>query len=47
MTDSYESAVNVEFYNEDGEVIDVITRTGDSPSVVVQLSILAVRKTFR
>ncbi|MDO4543118.1 MAG: CdaR family protein [Clostridia bacterium] len=44
MNEDYESAVNVEFYNEAGEVLDVITRTGDNPSVVVQLTVLAVKE---
>lgn len=36
--------VKVVFYNADGEEIDVVTRTGDAPSVLVYVSISAVKK---
>lgn len=36
--------VKVVFYNAEGEEIDVVTRTGDAPSVLVYVSISAVKK---
>lgn len=42
LTEDYESSVNVTFYDADGNEIDVITRTGEQPNMVVQLSVSSV-----
>ncbi|MDO4565288.1 MAG: CdaR family protein [Clostridia bacterium] len=44
MTSDFESAVTVSFYDRAGESLEVITRSSDEPSVVVQLGILAVKE---
>lgn len=43
LTSDYEGAVDVVFFDKNDEVIDVVTRTGETPSVVVQMDISAVR----
>ncbi len=44
LTADFDGAVDVTFYDENGEVLDVVTRNRDVPSIAVQLDITAFRR---
>lgn len=44
LTSSYYSSVNLEFYDESGELLEVTTRSGNVPSALIRLSVTSYKE---